>query len=114
MTISSTAAGLALEDAGFIDGAVPTNTATFLGTWRAEQPAGYNFISPLLAGNPGRLKGADFPMIARNISCGQMAIRFGLQGPSSVLASGPIASLEAIGCALSSLIRKRSFLIVCR
>jgi 3-oxoacyl-(acyl-carrier-protein) synthase len=32
MTISSTAAGLALEDAGFIDGAVPTDTATFLGT----------------------------------------------------------------------------------
>jgi 3-oxoacyl-[acyl-carrier-protein] synthase II/nodulation protein E len=101
MSMSSCAAGLALEDADFNDRNAPKNTATFLGTSRAEAPAGYNFIAPLLPGNSGRLNGADFPMIARNISCGQIAIRFGLQGPSSVMASGSIASLEAIARAFN-------------
>ena len=101
MSLSSFAAGLALEDAGFNDHNAPKNTATFLGTSHGEAPAGYNFIAPLLPGNSGRLNGAEFPMIARNISCGQIAIRFGLQGPSSVVASGAIASLEAIARAFN-------------
>lgn len=107
MSLSSFAAGLALEDAGFgfngsneiTDGsakAVPEDTATFMGTTRAENPSGYQFTSPLLPGGNGRLNAADFPMIARNISCGQTAIRFKLKGPSSVLASGQLASFEAV------------------
>jgi 3-oxoacyl-[acyl-carrier-protein] synthase II/nodulation protein E len=53
-------------------------------------------MSPLLNDKPERLNAAAFPLIARNISCGQIAIRFGLQGPSSVLASGSIASIQAV------------------
>lgn len=107
MSLSSFAAGLALEDAGFRRNGsdemternlsqVPEDTATFMGTSRAETPSCYQFTSPLLSGGNGRLNAADFPLIARNISCGQTAIRFKLKGPSSVLASGQLASFEAV------------------
>lgn len=96
MCLSAFAAGQALEDAGFADGQAPDDTATLLGTMRAEQPSVFKFLQPLVQGRPDRINPAEFPQIARNISCGQIAIRFGLRGPSSVLASGSLASLEAL------------------
>lgn len=96
MSMSAFAAGVALADAGFEDGAAPPHTATMLGTARAEQTSIHKFMLPLVQGKPERLNPSDFPLVARNISCGQIAIRFALRGPSSVLSSGSIASIEAI------------------
>lgn len=96
MLLASSAAGLAIEDAG-LDGqeALLRETCTFLGTARAELPSCYQFLRPQLNEPREQLNAADFPKIARNIACGQVAIRFGLQGPSTALASGPLSSLEA-------------------
>ncbi len=96
MCLSAFAAGTALESAGWADGQAPGETATLLGTMRAEQPSVHKFLQPLLQGRPERINPAEFPQIARNIACGQLAIRFGLRGPSTVLASGPLAGLEAL------------------
>lgn len=94
MLLASTAAGLAIEDAGLTP-EVQKSACTFLGTARAELPSCYQFIRPHLGGQRDQLNAADFPKIARNVACGQLAIRYGLQGPSTVLASGALASLEA-------------------
>lgn len=96
MMLASFAAGSALEDAGYGDGEAPEDCATLLGTARSEQTSVHKFSLPLLQGRPERINPAEFPLVARNIACGQMAIRFGLRGPSSVLASGPLASLQAV------------------
>ncbi|MEO4011684.1 beta-ketoacyl synthase, partial [Chromobacterium piscinae] len=96
MMLASFAAGSALEDAGYSDGEAPEDCATLLGTARSEQTSVHKFSLPLLQGRPERINPAEFPLVARNIACGQMAIRFGLRGPSSVLASGPLASLQAV------------------
>ncbi|MRV75694.1 hypothetical protein GJ700_28650 [Duganella sp. FT92W] len=95
MSLSSSAAGLAIDDAQ-LDAAMLHDACTFLGTARAELPSCYQFIQPRLGGKADQLNAADFPKIARNISCGQVAIRYGMCGPSTVLASGPLASMEAI------------------
>ncbi|MEN7431988.1 beta-ketoacyl synthase N-terminal-like domain-containing protein [Chromobacterium sp. TRC.1.1.SA] len=96
MMLASFAAGSALEDAGYSDGGAPEDCAALLGTARSEQTSVHKFSLPLLQGRPERINPAEFPLVARNIACGQMAIRFGLRGPSSVLASGPLASLQAV------------------
>lgn len=96
MQLSSYAAGLALEDAGLVDDPQRGETAAFLSTKRGEYPSSHRFVAPVLKGGNGNLKAADFPYIARNISCGQVAIRFGLKGHSTFLASGSKASIEAI------------------
>lgn len=96
MLLASSAAGLAIEDAGLQEqDALLRDACTFLGTARAEMPSCYQFLRPQLNEPREQLNAADFPKIARNIACGQVAIRFGLQGPSTVLASGPLSSLEA-------------------
>jgi len=96
MALAACAVGLALEDAKLGDDMPTEDTATFFGTARAEHPSLLRFALPLMEGNPRKLNPANFPLIARNISCGQIAIRFGLRGPSTTLASGSLSSLEAI------------------
>ncbi len=96
MALSACAAGLALEDAGLEDVAAKERTATFFATSRAERTSMLRFNQPILEGKPRQLNPANFPWMARNISCGQVAIRFGLRGPSTTLASGPLAALEAV------------------
>lgn len=96
MLLASSAAGMAIEDAGLQEKSVELRDAcTFLGTARAELPSCYQFLRPHLNEPREQLNAADFPKIARNIACGQVAIRFGMQGPSTVLASGALSSLEA-------------------
>ncbi|WP_211473007.1 beta-ketoacyl synthase [Collimonas humicola] len=95
MALSSTAAGLAIENAGLSD-AERLEACTFLGTARAELPSCYQFIQPQLGQQKTQLNAADFPKIARNVACGQVAIRYRMQGPSTVLASGSLASVEAL------------------
>lgn len=96
MALSACAAGLALEDAALCDGPSKDQTATFFATSRSEQTSMLRFTLPILEGKHRQLNPASFPWMARNISCGQIAIRFGLRGPSTTLASGPLASLEAV------------------
>lgn len=96
MALSACAAGLALRDAALEGGASKDQTATFFATSRGEQTSMLRFTQPILEGRPRQLNPANFPGMARNISCGQIAIRFGLRGPSTTLASGPLASLEAV------------------
>ena len=96
MTMSVCAVGLALDDAGFGDDLDRDNVATFLSTTRSEHASVVRFMTPLMLGKPRSLNPAQFPMIARNISCGQVAITFGFRGPSTVLASGSNAGLEAV------------------
>lgn len=95
MLLSSTAAGYALRDAG-LDAEQASDACSFLGTARAELPSSFKFLRPRLGNEKGQLNAADFPKIARNVSCGQVAIRFGLTGPSTVLASGALSSIEAV------------------
>lgn len=96
MALSTVAAGLALEDAGLGGGTPVDETATFFATARSEQTSMLRFNLPLLEGRPRQLNPANFPWMSRNISCGQIAVRFGLRGPSTTLASGPLASIEAV------------------
>lgn len=107
MALSSTAAGLAIEDAGLAEDD-RIRSCTFLATARAELPSCYSFIQPQLGEKDEQLNAADFPKIARNISCGQVAIKFKMQGPSTVLASGSTASLEALTRAASYIRAGRS------
>lgn len=96
MTLSACAAGLALKDACLDIDAPNDRTATFFATSRAEYTSQLRFTIPVLEGRPRQLNPGHFPWMARNISCGQIAIRFGLRGPSTTLASGPLAALEAV------------------
>jgi 3-oxoacyl-[acyl-carrier-protein] synthase II len=97
MAIAATATGLALEDAGLVDRAAshPDDFATLFASMRGEIPSLYKFGTPLFEGrctfNP-----ALFPMIARNISCGQAALRFGLRGWSSMLSCGEVSGMHAV------------------
>ncbi len=98
MAMSTCAAGQALENAGLADGGIDRDgTAVFFATSRAERTSMLRFTQPILDGKPRALNPANFPWMARNISCGQIAIRFGLRGPSTTLASGSLAALEAVG-----------------
>ncbi len=108
MTMSVCAVGLALDDAGFADDLDRDNVATFLSTTRSEHASVVRFITPLMMGKPRSLNPAQFPMIARNIFCGQVAITFGFRGPSTVLASGSNAPLEAVCRAFEFIRRGRS------
>ncbi|NNN04929.1 MAG: hypothetical protein HKL90_03415 [Elusimicrobia bacterium] len=96
MAMSACAAGLALEDAALDVGAEGDRTATFFATSRAERTSMLRFTQPILEGKPRQLNPANFPWMARNIACGQIAVRFGLRGPSTTLASGSLAALEAV------------------
>ena len=99
MMISSTATGLALEDAGLGevvgDGSRGEDTATIFASTRGELPSLYRFGSPLFEGSTS-YNPAMFPMIARNITCGQAALRFNLKGWSSMTACGEISGLHAL------------------
>lgn len=98
MVMGTCAVGLALDDAGLTDEASldRSEVATIFGTTRCEQPSSHRFSQPLLMGKPRSMNPAQFPLIARNVAAGQIAITFGLRGMSSMLASGPLASLQAI------------------
>lgn len=96
MVMSASAVGLALEDAGLPQAAAALDDAgTFFSTARGEQPSTLRFMQPIVQAK--QLNPAHFPLIARNISVGQIAIRFGMRGPSTMLASGPLGALESIG-----------------
>lgn len=97
MTIASTATGLALEDAGLDTepGLHGQDVATIFASMRGEMPSLYRFGSPLFEGSTA-YNPALFPMIARNITCGRAAIRFGLKGWSSMISCGEISGMHAL------------------
>jgi len=99
MSLTSVAAAFAMEDAGIlVDGAVTDsdNVATVLASSRGEAPSLYRFGSPLFRPAVGSVNPAHFPMIARNVACGQIAIRFGLRGWSSTIAAGDASGAHAL------------------
>jgi 3-oxoacyl-[acyl-carrier-protein] synthase II len=99
MSLTSVAAAFAMEDAGIlVDDAVTDsdNVATVLASSRGEAPSLYRFGSPLFKPAVGSVNPAHFPMIARNVACGQIAIRFGLRGWSSTIASGDASGSHAL------------------
>ncbi|WP_440964831.1 beta-ketoacyl synthase N-terminal-like domain-containing protein [Massilia sp. GER05] len=103
MTMSSVAAAFAMEDAGIlIDEEVigRGSVATVLGTSRGETPSLYRYCTPLFRPQVGSVNPFHFSMSARNISCGQVAIRFGLRGWSSVIAAGDISGAHALARAV--------------
>lgn len=111
MTISSTAVGLALEDAHFsMEGQSGTGdeVASIMGSMRGEMPSLYKFGVPLFRNANSVLNPAQFPMIARNISCGQAAIRFGLRGWSTMIAAGEISGAHALARARDLIASGRS------
>jgi 3-oxoacyl-[acyl-carrier-protein] synthase II len=99
MSLTSVAAAFAMEDAGILVGGAVTdsdNVATVLASSRGEAPSLYRFGSPLFRPAVGSVNPAHFPMIARNVACGQVAIRFGLRGWSSTIASGDASGAHAL------------------
>lgn len=105
MTLASVATGLAFEDAK-IDEAYRTEAGDEIGTiftsMRGEVPSIYRYCSPLIVSNGKSLPNpAHFPMIARNVACGQVALRFGLRGWSTMIASGELSTMHALGRAVS-------------
>jgi len=99
MSLTSVAAAFAMEDAGIlVDDAVADsdNVATLLASSRGEAPSLYRFGSPLFKPGVGSVNPAHFPMIARNVACGQVAIRFRLRGWSSTIASGDASGAHAL------------------
>ncbi len=99
MSMSSVAAAFALEDAGLLDGdevAGHDTVATIMASARAEASTLYRFCTPLFRPRAGSVNPAHFPMIARNVACGQIAIRFGLRGWSSMIAAGDISGAHAL------------------
>lgn len=98
MALSCTAVGLALEDAALRldDGDQGDDVAIMMGSMRGELPSLYRFGGPLFRDVRGALNPALFPTIARNISCGQAAIRFGLRGWSSMISAGEISGAHVL------------------
>jgi 3-oxoacyl-[acyl-carrier-protein] synthase II/nodulation protein E len=111
MAMSTCAVGLALQDAGWQNPSEIGNrddVATIFGSMRAEHPSTQKFSVPLLSGKPKSLNPAQFPMIARNVTCGQIAITFGVRGMSSMMCAGPLSSLHAIARGADLVRRRRS------
>lgn len=99
MSLSSTAVGLALEDADLAlgeDAGAGDEVAILMASMRGELPSLYRFGGPLFRESNGVLNPALFPTIARNISCGQAAIRFGLRGWSTMISAGEISGAHAL------------------
>jgi 3-oxoacyl-[acyl-carrier-protein] synthase II len=96
VVMSTIASDLALKDAKLNENLPADDCAILFSTVRCEHPSIYKFAIPILTNKPRFLNGANFPLIARNIACGQVAINFGLRGMSSVLSSGPNASLQSL------------------
>lgn len=96
MAMAMCAVGAALEDARLDRIACADEVATIFGSMRSEHSSTQRFSVPFLMGKPKSLNAAQFPMIARNVACGQVAMNLGLRGMSSMICSGPLASLHAI------------------
>jgi len=96
MAMAMCAVGSALEDAGIGEIDCADDVATIFGSMRSEHSSTQRFSLPFLMGKPKSLNAAQFPMIARNVACGQVAMNLGLRGMSSMECSGPLASLGAI------------------
>jgi 3-oxoacyl-[acyl-carrier-protein] synthase II/nodulation protein E len=100
MGLNAVAAAFALEDAGLLkdDQDIPGRDefATVLGSAQGEAASLFRFGSPLFQSRASGVNPAHFPMIARNVACGQIAIRFGLRGWSTMIASGDAAGAHAI------------------
>lgn len=96
MVMAMCAVGTALEDAGIEQLDCIDEVATIFGSMRSEHSSTQKFSVPLLTGRPKSLNAAQFPMIARNVACGQVAMNLGLRGMSSMICSGSLASLQAI------------------
>lgn len=99
MTVASVTAAQAMEDAGILSGdrvENGDNVATVLSSSIAEVPSLYRFGAPLLKQPSRSLNPAHFPMIARNIACGQISIRFGLRGWSTMIAAGEASGAQAL------------------
>ena len=116
MALAAVASAFAMEDAGvLVDGhaAGGDEIATVLASSQGELPSLYRFGLPLFrASERGPLNPAQFPMIARNIACGQMAIRFGLRGWSTMVSAGDISGAHAIARALELIALGRADTVV--
>lgn len=115
MAISATSTGLVLEDAGLAARAAesPDDFATLFASMRGEIPSLYKFGTPLFE-NKSSFNPALFPMIARNITCGQAALRFGLRGWSSMLSCGEVSGMHALARGLELVRSGRStHVLVC-
>lgn len=103
MTLNAAAAAFALEDAGLlVDGEVTdrNDVATILSSAQGEAASLYRFGSPIFHQKPAGVNPAHFPMIARNVACGQIAVRFGLRGWSTMIASGDPSGAHAFARAV--------------
>lgn len=99
MSLNTVAAAFAMEDAGLlVDGKIEERdeVGTVLASAQGEAASLYRFGSPLFKTKPAGVNPAHFPMIARNVACGQLAIRFGLRGWSTMIASGDAAGAHAL------------------
>jgi hypothetical protein len=115
MSLSSVAAAFAFEDAGILgegDIAERDEIATILASAQGEAASLFRFGSPLFQAKPGGVNPANFPMIARNVACGQLAIRFGLRGWSTMIASGDAAGAHALARAAEMIATGRAHTVL--
>jgi 3-oxoacyl-[acyl-carrier-protein] synthase II len=116
MSISSVATGLALADAGVGEEELSREgdeIGTIFASMRAEVPSIYRYCAPLVqSGGKSLPNPAHFPMIARNVACGQAALRFGLRGWSTMIASGELCGAHALSRAVSLIASGKAHMMV--
>lgn len=98
LTMSVSAVGFALEDAGLesMSQSDKDNVATFIGTSRPEFAGFQRFSSSVFLKKIQKLNPLHFPLLARNAAGGQIAITFGFRGYSSTVSVNHIAGMHAI------------------
>ncbi len=115
MSLNTVAAAFALEDAGLLVGdtvADHDDVATILSSSQGEVASMYRFGSPIFQTKPGSVNPAHFPMMARNVACGQLAIRFGLRGWSTMIAAGDASGAHALARAVDMVTSGRTHTVL--
>ncbi len=117
MAMAGVAAALAMEDAGILAGGEVVDTdadevATVLASSQGEIPSLFRFGMPLFKPGSGSFNPAHFPMIARNIACGHLALRFGLRGWSTMIAAGDASGAQALARAAELITLGRAEVVV--
>jgi 3-oxoacyl-[acyl-carrier-protein] synthase II len=90
----------ALADAGLperLDGELAEATGTIIGTGLGGSPTLFSEITTLVTRGPDRVSPFFIPMAIPNMPAGEVAIRFGAQGPSLATVSACASSGHAIG-----------------
>tara|TARA_Y100001968_G_scaffold330934_1_gene384073 strand:+ start:2335 stop:3525 length:1191 start_codon:yes stop_codon:yes gene_type:complete len=97
--MSVNSAGDALKQSGYLDcqdSEISNDIGCIIGTSRPEFAAYAKFIAPILDKQISKINPLLFPLLARSAACGQICIRFGLQGYCPTVGFGHISGPHAL------------------